>query len=711
MPISGYYTYTLDGNNATITAYSGAGGDITIPSTLDGHPVTALDTLSFVYLTSITSVVIPEGVIHINYVAFNGCTSLISVVIPSTVTTISDGAFANCPSLTSATFNGNTPLSYANDIFDNAATGFKIYYNQGTSGWTNPWDSYPTQELGNTTVSLPRFQGRAEFTFENNIFYANINNTYADNAGHDGSLGNEFSFTELNAHSLSNTSGNTYNIIGTRNLEDIPCGGYQLNIYSNTWQGYELSANGPWRVYQSTWPLTLFGLQTGQIKDGLFYTTDVDLDGGIYLNVNAANCLFEPGDDQRIWLNAQNINQTHIGINSCSFYNILENSTGTVPITVTFAGCSIHNIHEGCGTDTWTATNCAFADNSPSTINYDGTCVTGWDMPSSPAYNAPVTSFYASILNAGEDISYHGYPNGLWGETRTGIGAVYFNTVIPVIGCGPDQPIRFSKDRLIDLVEYLPQYLKQTETNDLVLFFQNYLNTMFTGLNGFTLSGSGGNPEHLKYIDPSNLSTEKISILERINRIVEMQDPTLVDLDYLQYLANNLGYNVNINRGEIGTILTGGTVACSAIEIDKQMRFVVENLPEWYRIKTTRNAIKVMLFSYGLIGDLAYMYTDSYLPISQGGNWVVNDYNMLNTDVNNVPKNYFSTPHFIIWADLDNPLSLNFDVINITQIINAINSMKPVNSVFHGLGAYLSRQMEISFSAHMRIRKYLYIPA
>jgi hypothetical protein len=38
----GDYTYTVSGGNATITAYTGAGGAITIPATLGGYSTVAI---------------------------------------------------------------------------------------------------------------------------------------------------------------------------------------------------------------------------------------------------------------------------------------------------------------------------------------------------------------------------------------------------------------------------------------------------------------------------------------------------------------------------------------------------------------------------------------------------------------------------------------------------------------------------------------------
>jgi protein TonB len=49
--------------------------------------------------SSLTSIIIPEGVASIGDYAFSDCSSLASVVIPESVKEIGDGAFYNCPLL------------------------------------------------------------------------------------------------------------------------------------------------------------------------------------------------------------------------------------------------------------------------------------------------------------------------------------------------------------------------------------------------------------------------------------------------------------------------------------------------------------------------------------------------------------------------------------------------------------------------------------
>jgi fibronectin type 3 domain-containing protein len=97
----GDYTYSVQGNPlvATVTGYTGPGGDIIIPSTLGGYPVVHIGIDAFDYITTITSVTIPDSVVSIDDQAFQFCSSLSSVSIGSAVTTIKIAAFNKCTSL------------------------------------------------------------------------------------------------------------------------------------------------------------------------------------------------------------------------------------------------------------------------------------------------------------------------------------------------------------------------------------------------------------------------------------------------------------------------------------------------------------------------------------------------------------------------------------------------------------------------------------
>ena len=75
--------------------------DIVIPSIYNDLPVAAIGDMAFYGCTSLTSIIIPDGVTSIDYAAFNSCSSLESVTIPDRVTFMGFAAFENCSSLKS----------------------------------------------------------------------------------------------------------------------------------------------------------------------------------------------------------------------------------------------------------------------------------------------------------------------------------------------------------------------------------------------------------------------------------------------------------------------------------------------------------------------------------------------------------------------------------------------------------------------------------
>jgi hypothetical protein len=109
-----YLFYCAGG--AFLVNYYGNESDLLLPTNFNGYTNYSIWKYAF-YDDSLTSVVIPEGVIAIENYAFAGCTSLTNVVIPNSVTSIGTYAFQNCTSLTSVEIgDGVTSIgSYAFD--------------------------------------------------------------------------------------------------------------------------------------------------------------------------------------------------------------------------------------------------------------------------------------------------------------------------------------------------------------------------------------------------------------------------------------------------------------------------------------------------------------------------------------------------------------------------------------------------------------------
>ncbi|MGN0633628.1 MAG: leucine-rich repeat domain-containing protein [Oscillospiraceae bacterium] len=90
-----YIYWVLDDGTVKISSYTGNGGAVTIPSTIDGKKVTTVSSTSFNSNPRVTSVTIPDSVTIIESSAFANCRNLSSITIPDSVTSIGGGAFGD----------------------------------------------------------------------------------------------------------------------------------------------------------------------------------------------------------------------------------------------------------------------------------------------------------------------------------------------------------------------------------------------------------------------------------------------------------------------------------------------------------------------------------------------------------------------------------------------------------------------------------------
>jgi uncharacterized repeat protein (TIGR02543 family) len=81
---SGDFTYTVSGNNATITGYTGSSGNLKIPETIDGYKVTGIGGQAFYNQEKIYNVEIPETVTYLGSMMIRG-TAVSSITIPKSV--------------------------------------------------------------------------------------------------------------------------------------------------------------------------------------------------------------------------------------------------------------------------------------------------------------------------------------------------------------------------------------------------------------------------------------------------------------------------------------------------------------------------------------------------------------------------------------------------------------------------------------------------
>lgn len=92
-------TYQTENGEATLTAIPiQQQGELEIPATLGGCPVTKLGSHVFDSCTGLTGVTLPETVREIGDYAFRACTALEYVYLPPALETVGEGVFSGCSS-------------------------------------------------------------------------------------------------------------------------------------------------------------------------------------------------------------------------------------------------------------------------------------------------------------------------------------------------------------------------------------------------------------------------------------------------------------------------------------------------------------------------------------------------------------------------------------------------------------------------------------
>ena len=117
---------------------------ITIPDN-----ITSIGEYAFSGCKSLTSITIPDSVTKIGEYAFQECSSLTSVTIPDSVTKIGDFAFSYCSSLTSVYCKPTTPPTGSSYMFNQNASGRKIYVpRKSVSAYKAAWSNYASYIVG-----------------------------------------------------------------------------------------------------------------------------------------------------------------------------------------------------------------------------------------------------------------------------------------------------------------------------------------------------------------------------------------------------------------------------------------------------------------------------------------------------------------------------------------------------------------------------------
>ena len=169
--------WQTNNNAVTITSYTGTIRTVTIPSTINGMPVTVIGDSAFCN-TQLTSVTIPNSVITIENEAFC-CNQLTNVIIPNSVTTIGNFAFFG---------NQLTSVTIPNSV---TAIGFGAFSHTQLTSVTIPnrvttigFGTFSHNQLTSITIpnSVTTIEGEAFYNNRLTSITIGANVNIADNA-------------------------------------------------------------------------------------------------------------------------------------------------------------------------------------------------------------------------------------------------------------------------------------------------------------------------------------------------------------------------------------------------------------------------------------------------------------------------------------------------------------------------------------------------
>jgi uncharacterized repeat protein (TIGR02543 family) len=230
---TGIWSYDISSGQARITGYSGPGGAVVIPDTLEGCPVTQIGVGAFSLNHTITSVSMPDTIKIIGDTAFLNCIAIESMHVSTALQYIGERAFGDCQALISFDMPaGVTTIGIGAFINDQQLKSIVI-----PEGITNIYADTFRQCYALESVTLPdslQVIGSCAFMYCMSL-------TSIDFPRHIGLLG-DCSFYVCSSLTRANFYGAipTFERTGIWNVFDAAAPGFKIyyHVTQTTWLGY-----------------------------------------------------------------------------------------------------------------------------------------------------------------------------------------------------------------------------------------------------------------------------------------------------------------------------------------------------------------------------------------------------------------------------------------------------------------------------------------
>lgn len=224
--------------------------------------------------------------------------------------------------------------------------------------------------------------------------------------------------------------------------------------------------------------------------------------------------------------------------------------------------------------------------------------------------------------------------------------------------------------RKYDLLRFVPSYLRNTDFNDFIEFFQRFANTMYLSLD----------------------KNRNISALEKIARIGNFNDIDKIETKLLMHYENQYANEFPFDKKaiqEVNTIFSNvGWGFKDDEEVYGIIKYALDNLPGYNRYKGSNIGVAGALKMFGFTCKVINLWIRKKDTIEENPNFVEEDRLSEFGD-------FFQTSRFNIEVDSNN----YFEIFNehLDFFINLVKSIKPITKILDLIKYTVTNQKNIAF--------------
>lgn len=188
-------------------------------------------------------------------------------------------------------------------------------------------------------------------------------------------------------------------------------------------------------------------------------------------------------------------------------------------------------------------------------------------------------------------------------------------------------------------------------------------------------------------------------LVEKFERLAYIKDPNVIDYELIEYLARHMGYDITALNEDIEE----STVYTTEQEREMALRRAIQNLPQYYALKSTNSGLEMLLLTFGIVGELVTIWTRQENPYGNPNDNdsyddMIPDYELrgLQYAENTQGKisHFVPTPHFKIQVEIDGNFDNQLLPSDERRIVSQIERFKPINTVFDGISRFLHAKLE-----------------